>query len=180
MKNSVFPTAVSDVGDDAAGPVRMSLTMYVPDAVPSLRHSSAPLTPSSAAKYAIPPTSVLAVGFDPYWIVLTSRISKGASARDAATASSAREALNMVSRAIRRLTPRIRLGAHPIRDLPRPTTDGPPGPRMSTFANFTSRADQVGKPDATRGSNVGVAFLRLGPIQQRDRVTFRVPHAAAS
>ncbi len=52
-KKRVPLTFVSSAGNESAAPpslVLMFLTMRVPAAVPSLRHSSTPLTPSSAAK----------------------------------------------------------------------------------------------------------------------------------
>jgi len=43
-------TAVRSAGEEEAAPGLMSLTRTVPAAVPSLFHSSAPCTPSSAEK----------------------------------------------------------------------------------------------------------------------------------
>lgn len=45
------PTAVSQVGEEEQAPGQMSLTIRVPPAVPSVRHSSVPWMPSSNAKY---------------------------------------------------------------------------------------------------------------------------------
>jgi hypothetical protein len=49
-KNSVPLTSVSACGADPASPGRRSMTRTVPAAVPSLRHNSGPLMPSSAVK----------------------------------------------------------------------------------------------------------------------------------
>jgi hypothetical protein len=57
VKNNVWPTLVSDAGyDDRV--FRMFFTMDVPERVPSLTHSSVPLTPSSAEKNSDPPMLV--------------------------------------------------------------------------------------------------------------------------
>ena len=60
MEQEDIPAAGADDGI----PGQMSFTRVVPASVPSLRHSSTPATPSSAANNSLPFTLVSAAGDD--------------------------------------------------------------------------------------------------------------------
>ena len=63
MKNSRFPQPVKSCGEELAPEAGLiSLTMTVPEEVPSLFHNSVPLLPSVAAKNKVLPTAVRFVG----------------------------------------------------------------------------------------------------------------------